>query len=69
MVMLFLLLFCHHASHDPTFSNDASMSLIAVMALLPLDILTLTALEIVRIMVSTIIISIWTFWLILSQRT
>jgi len=42
--------------------------LIALMLLVQFNMLTLTTLEIVRVMISVIILSIWTSWVILSKK-
>ncbi len=42
--------------------------LIALMVLVQFNILVITTLEVIRVMISVIIITIWTNWIILSKK-
>ncbi|WP_456276306.1 hypothetical protein [Bacillus sp. AK128] len=42
--------------------------LIVLMLMIQLNLLALSSLEIVRVLISVIIVSIWTNWIILSKR-
>lgn len=44
------------------------LTLIALNLLIQFDILVLSALEVVRILISLVIVTFWTTWLILSKR-